>query len=96
MSKTKVNGVLLLYHHNLMPIASNMFEHIRSFQRYGRFKVWPVNTYWGFPAALEEFEFQAIILHYSLFAWVPFPLGEAFRTYVAESSGELQGRLLSR
>jgi hypothetical protein len=85
MSKTKVNGVLLIYHHNMMPIASNMFEHIRSFQRYARFKVWPVNTYWGFPAGLEGFEFQAIILHYSLFAWVPFPLGEAFRTYVAES-----------
>src|SRR5215510_14346482 len=86
MSKTKVNGVLLLYHHNLMPIASNMFEHIRSFQRYGRFKVWPVNTYWGFPAALEAFEFQTIILHYSLFAWVPFPLDEAFRAYMAEST----------
>src|SRR5262245_888249 len=85
MSKTKVNGILLLYHHNLMPIASNMFEHIHSFQRYSRFKVWLVNIYWGFPRALKEFEFQAIILHYSLFGWFPFALDDEFRNYLADS-----------
>jgi hypothetical protein len=85
MSKTRVNGVLLLYHHNMMPIASNMFEHIHSFQRYSCFKVWMVNTYWGFPRVLKEFEFQTIILHYSLFGWFPFALDDEFRNYLADS-----------
>ncbi|HET8670252.1 MAG TPA: glycosyltransferase, partial [Candidatus Saccharimonadales bacterium] len=85
MSKTKVNGILLIYHHNMLPIASNMFEHIHSFQRYSRFKVWMVNIYWGFPCMLKEFEFQAIILHYSLFGWFPFALDDEFRNYLADS-----------
>ena len=86
MSKTRVNGSLIIYYHMLAPYASMLMEHVNAFGQCSRFKAWAVNTEFGFPAALEAFEFQAIILHYSLFAWVPFPLGEAFRTYVAESS----------
>jgi hypothetical protein len=85
MPKTRVNGSLVIYYHMLAPYASMLMEHVNAFGQCSRFKAWAVNTEFGFPAGLEGFEFQAIILHYSLFAWVPFPLGEAFRTYVAES-----------
>ena len=84
MAKMTVNGILLIYHHDLAPYASNMFEHIRSFQENSQFKVWAVNTYLGFPKVLTEFKFQAIVLHYSLFAFTHFPLDEDFRAYLSE------------
>src|SRR5262245_8560914 len=84
--KTRVNGNLILYYHMLAPYAAMLMEHVHAFEQCSRFKTWAVNTEFGFPAALEALEFEAIILHYSLFAWVPFPLDEAFRTYIAEST----------
>jgi hypothetical protein len=85
MIKTKVNGILLLYNSSMEPIASNMFEHIRSFPQYSQFKVWSVNTYLGFPEVLRTLEFEVVILHYSLFGWLPFNLDADFRSYLSAS-----------
>jgi hypothetical protein len=85
MAKTKINGILMLYSHNLAPIASNMLEHIYAFRENSRFPVWEVNAYLGFPEALKGLEFRAIVLHYSLFGWLPFSLDDQFRAYLAES-----------
>jgi hypothetical protein len=85
MSKTRVNGSLILYHHMLAPFASMLMEHVHAFEQCSRFKAWAVNTEFGFPAGLRQFEFQVIILHYSLFASVPFPLDEEFQHYMADS-----------
>jgi hypothetical protein len=60
-----------------------MFEHIHSFRENSRFPVWEVNTFFGFPEALRELEFQVIVLHYSLFAYLPF-VEDEFRAYLAE------------
>ena len=69
-------------------------EHIESFQRYSRFKVWGVNTALGFPKALKHLRFSIILLHYSL----PVPptgseiaglrphLTQPFRRYLDECS----------
>ena len=84
MKKIKLNGVLLIYNSGMDLVASNMYEHIRSFSDYSRFKVWAVNTHLGFPEALWNLEFAVTILHYSLFSWRPFYLDDAFQAYLAE------------
>jgi len=85
MAKTRINGILLIYHHTPTPIASNIFEHINSFRENSRFPVWEVNAHVGFPEALRELQFRVIVLHYSLFGWLPFSLGREFQAYLAES-----------
>ena len=81
--KVYVNGILVIYNYNLYPIASNMFEHIKAFRETSRFPVWQVNTHFGFPEVLRELEFKVIVLHYSLFAYLPF-VDKEFRAYLAE------------
>jgi len=81
--KTCVNGILVIYNHSFYPIASNMFEHIKAFRANSRFPVREVNAYFGFPEVLRELEFKVIVLHYSLFAYLPF-VEEEFRAYIAE------------
>jgi hypothetical protein len=83
MSRIKIHGILIIYHHYLMPNASMIMEHVNAFQKCSKFKVWIVNVELGFPGTLEDLEFDVIILHYSLFAWLPFYLDEAFETYLA-------------
>ena len=73
----------MIYNHGSYPIASNMFEHIKAFRENSRFPVWEVNTHFGFPEVLRELEFKVIVLHYSLFAYLPF-VEEKFRAYIAE------------
>jgi len=81
--KRCINGILVIYNHNLCPYAANMFEHIKAFRENSRFPVWEVNTHFGFPEVLWELEFKVIVLHYSLFAYLPF-VEEEFRAYIAE------------
>ncbi len=83
--KEPINGILLIYHHSYKPIASNVLEHIDSFKNHSRFKVWAVNVELGFPKVLRDYEFQVIVLHYSLFGWLPFPLSKEYLEYLAES-----------
>jgi len=81
----RINGVLLIYHHLLTPAASMIMEHISAFERYSHFQVWAVNTEFGFPSGLHGLQFRVIVLHYSLFGWLPFSLGDEFRAYLAEN-----------
>jgi len=83
--KTCVNGILVIYNHSLYPVASNMFEHIKAFRENSGFPVWEVNAYFGFPEVLRELEFKVIVLHYSLFYWLPFYLRDEFLEYLCES-----------
>ena len=86
METIRVNGILLVYDHDLVPYASNMFEHIHSFENYSRFRVFPVNARFGFPEVLQDLRFEVIILHYSLFGWLRVSLNEEFLAYLEESS----------
>jgi hypothetical protein len=78
----KINGILLIYHHPLAANAPTIMEHVESFERYSKHDVWKVNTEYGFPAALRDMEFSAIVLHYSVFGMYPFILPMTFRRYV--------------
>lgn len=64
---TPVNGILLIYRHPLGLNASTIMEHVRSFGKYSQFKVWEVNTEYGFPRHLRNIRFKIIVLHYSIF-----------------------------
>jgi len=82
------NGVLLLYNRPaLFPDAATITDHIDSFGRYSRFAVTKLNTGGGFPADLRSLSFDAIVLHYSLFASGPHPylIDEGFREWARDS-----------
>lgn len=87
MPRTRVNGILVIYHHYLMPNASMIMEHVDAFQKYSQFKAWSVNVELGFPKGLKDLEFDVVILHYSLFGWRPFYLDEEFDAYLRSCEG---------
>lgn len=70
-SKQRVNGILLLYDKPTLPwegtYADNVTENIAAFGRHSRFRVWPYNVTYGFRPGLERLDFDAIVLHYSVF-----------------------------
>jgi len=63
----KVHGILFLYFHYWDKNAPTIVDHINSFPKYSKFKVWALNTERGFPKGLKKLEFDIILLHYSLF-----------------------------
>ena len=69
----RVNGALLLYHRPLRADATTIDDHIEAFARYSSFPFWKLNTDLGFPPRLAGLRFDAIVLHYSLFASGPHP-----------------------
>lgn len=75
----------MIYHHHLTANAPTIMEHVDAFQRYSRFKVWKVNTEFGFPEGLKGLEFQVIVLHYSLFGICPYELDDEFLNYLEQS-----------
>ena len=82
----KASGLLLLYNRPaLFKDASTITDHIDAFGRYSRFRVHKVNTDGGFPKTLAGLRFDAIVLHYSVFASGPHPylIGEPFLEYLA-------------
>jgi len=79
-----IKGILLIYHHPLEADAATVMENVRSFQ-YSRFKVWSVNTAFGFPESLKEVQFQSLVLHYSLFGNRPYQLPDSFLDYLDHS-----------
>jgi len=79
-----VHGILLLYHHYWNKNAPTIMEHVDSFSKYSKFKVWAVNTEKGFPSGLNRFEFDIIVLHYSLFGSY-YLLNHAFLEYIERS-----------
>jgi hypothetical protein len=84
MPKTKIPGILVIHRHNLLPTASMVMEIVEAFPRHSRFKAWSVNTHLGFPDVLRDLDFEVIVLHYSLFAHLPF-VEDEFRAYLAEN-----------
>lgn len=82
---TRVNGILLIYHHIIGRNASTIMEHVYAFARHSRFRVWAVNTELGYPKGLDGVEFSIIILHYSLFG-MPINLSERFLQFIETSA----------
>jgi hypothetical protein len=73
-----IHGILLLYNHPLLANAPTILEHVHAFARHSRFSVWSVNTELGFPRSLDRFQFQVVVLHYSVF----YRLDSKFLTYL--------------
>jgi hypothetical protein len=89
-----VPGILFLYHHPFTRRASTILEHVNAFRQYSRFKVWNVNTELGFPSGLNQCQFQAIVLHYSLFGPNGHLLDGAFLNWIKNSSESFKIALL--
>jgi hypothetical protein len=86
--RKRVGGVLVIYDRPITPFhrdASTVVEHASSFARHSRLGVIEVNADSGFPPRLDELEFDAIILHYSLFGMARYRLDEGFLHYLRES-----------
>jgi hypothetical protein len=86
----KGHGVLFLYHRptmrRLVGDASNVSENIAAFPRLSRFPVHTVNTALGPPPKLDELEFDAIVVHYSVYVSGPTPYFiEGFEDYLRAS-----------
>lgn len=84
-SRTRVDAILLLYHHSLVPNAATIMEHVNALRESSRFAVCAVNTELGMPKSLEHVEFPVIILHYSLFGTANYMLSPVFREYLDRS-----------
>lgn len=83
MNSRHINGVLLIYHHLLGGDAPTIMQHVNAFGEHSEFKVWSVNTIYGFPERLKDLSFSCVVLHYSLFGGWPFVLPEQYIEYVA-------------
>ena len=81
----RTKSILLLYAHPLRSSAPTIMEHVDSFDAYSQFRFVPLNTRVGFPLRLRNAEFQAIVLHYSLFGAYPFSLSDRFRRFIREA-----------
>jgi len=86
-NKTHISGILILYH---LPIfykqAATVKEHIFSFIKHSEFPIYGVNTELAFPKDLSKYSFDAIILHYSLFATGhTYEFSPAFLNYLREN-----------
>ena len=87
---TRAPGVLLLYNRPaLFRDAATITDHIEAFGRWSRFPVQAVNTDGGFPSSLEPLRFDAVVLHYTLFASGPHPylIGDRFLEYLSRCKG---------
>ena len=65
--------------------ASTVVEHATSFAEHSRLGALQVNADSGFPAGLDELEFDAVILHYSLFGMARYRLDEGFLRYLKDT-----------
>ena len=71
--------------HALSPRREHVVEHASSFAHHSALGVVEVNADAGFPPGLEGIEFDAIILHYSLFGMARYRLDEGFLRYLRGS-----------
>lgn len=91
MTEDVVNGILHIYHRPATMLgrdAPTVMEHIESFGRYSRFRVWSVNTELGMSPGLADLRFSAVVLHYSLFGTVPYRLGDDFLDYLRSAAAD--------
>ena len=64
------DGVLFVHHRptrRQFVDAMNVDENIAAFSRHSRFQVWGLNTDLGTPPKLPRLDFDAVVLHYSVF-----------------------------
>ena len=83
-----VDGVLLVYHRPDAPWikdASTVMEHVGSFAAHSRNRIWEVNTDLGFPPALAELDFRAVIVHYCVFGMGPYRLDDQWLRWLDAS-----------
>ena len=88
LGRKPVGGVLVIYDRPITPFhrdASTVVEHASSFGHHSALGVVEVNADAGFPPGLEGIEFDAIILHYSLFGMARYRLDEGFLRYLRGS-----------
>ncbi|HEU4684002.1 MAG TPA: hypothetical protein VFS39_05830 [Nitrospira sp.] len=79
-------GILLLYHRPaLLNDASTVVDNIEAFAKYSAYKVWSLNTEYGFPRKLSEIKFPVIVLHYSLFGGQHYYMNNDFLDYLHKS-----------
>lgn len=83
-SSGAINGILLIYHRVLSPDAATVMEHIDSFEKFSRFKVWKVNTELGYPKILNKLKFKIVVLHYSLFGSRQYQISDHYLKYIKE------------
>jgi hypothetical protein len=81
-----LDAVLVLYHHYRAPNAPTILEHAGSFERHSRFPVFSVNTDGGYPRALDDLSFKAVVLHYSLFPGPRYFVDSRFLRFLARST----------
>jgi len=83
MTANPIEGILVIYHRPaLVQDAVTVVDNIEAFGRYSRFKVWSVNTEYGFPPALGELRFRVLVLHYSLFGGGTYFFDSRFQQYL--------------
>jgi len=84
-TRRQVDGALLVYHRPIAPWiqdASTVMEHVSSFARHSRHRIWEVNTDTGFPAELAQLEFRAILIHYCVFGMGGYRLNGDWLAYL--------------
>lgn len=84
-----IDGVLLVYHRPDAPWikdASTVMEHVGAFAAHSRYQTWEVNTDLGFPPAIADLDFRAVIVHYCVFGMGPYRLDERWLEWLDRSS----------
>lgn len=83
--KKKIPGILLISYSPLNKKDANTInEHVESISKYSNFFTWNINTEVYFPKILLNFDFDVIVLHYSVFD-VNYRLPKDFLNYILES-----------
>lgn len=94
--RARANGhrpadVLLLYHITARGDASTIREHVDAIVSNSAFTITAVNTEYGFPRVLERTQFQAVILHWSLFGTENYLLPPPFLDLLTRHAGAFRG-----
>jgi hypothetical protein len=79
---------ILLLCDNGKPQAGTVLDHIEAFNRYSGNRVWTYNPRRvRRPTFLDFGEFDAVVLHYTLFATLPLPFSDLLRSRLAAFTG---------
>lgn len=76
---------VLLLHDTPAEQSRDVAESVRAIRRGSRFAIYPVNRFWGYPTGLARLQFDAIVLHYTMFYAGFEPVDERIRALLARS-----------
>jgi hypothetical protein len=79
--------VLLLYYQEERKDAFTIGDYINAFNKYSKHDIFVLNVYYGFPFMLDKYNFDVVVLHYSLFGTYPFSLRGKFLSYLVRLTG---------